>query len=67
MCKLVCEEDFMEFYIEDFVSVIDMEVIVKVNLKLGIDLLGGVGIGYWLWIVDKYGLDIIVVNDVVDL
>ena len=64
--KLVREEDFMEPYIEDLASVIDMEAIAKANLKLGTDPLGGAGIGYWSRIADKYGLDITVVNDAVD-
>ncbi len=64
--KLVCEEDFMEPYIEDLSAVIDMEAIAKANLKLGTDPLGGAGVGYWSRIAEKYGLDITVVNDKVD-
>ena len=64
--KLVREEDFMEPYIEDLASVIDMEAIAKANLKLGTDPLGGAGVGYWSRIAEKYGLDITVVNDAVD-
>ena len=64
--KLVREEDFMEPYIDDLAQVIDMQAIAKAGLKLGTDLLGGAGIGYWSRIADKYGLDITVVNPAVD-
>lgn len=62
----VQEADFMEAYIDDLASVVDMEAIAKAGLKLGTDPLGGAGVGYWGRIAEKYGLDITVVNDKVD-
>lgn len=62
----VQEADFMEAYIDDLASVVDMEAIAKAGLKLGTDPLGGAGVGYWERIAEKYGLDITVVNDKVD-
>ena len=62
----VQEADFMEAYIDDLASVVDMEAIAKAGLKLGTDPLGGAGGGYWERIAEKYGLDITVVNDKVD-
>lgn len=63
---LVREEDFMEPYIDDLASVIDMQAIADANLKLGTDPLGGAGVGYWSKIAEKYGLNITVVNQAVD-
>jgi phosphoglucomutase len=58
--------DFRKNYIDDLVHVIDMEVIKNSKITLGVDPLGGAGVHYWKLIADQYGLNLTVVNDVVD-
>ena len=53
-------------YVNDLASAIDMDAIRAGGLKLAVDPLGGAGVGYWEPINRVYGLDIAVVNDVVD-
>lgn len=58
--------DFAADYIDDLPSVIDLDTIRSAGLRLGVDPLGGAGVGYWHPIAEKYGLNITVVNDRVD-
>jgi len=58
--------DFIAPYVDDLASVIDMESIRAAGLSLGVDPLGGAGVGYWEPINHRYGLTIAVVNKVVD-
>jgi phosphoglucomutase len=58
--------DFMTPYVEDLGSVIDMESIRAAGLKLGVDPLGGAACIYWGPIRERWGLDITVVNPVLD-
>ena len=60
------EVDFVEPYIADLESVIDMTAIRKAGLKLGVDPLGGAAVHYWQPIADRYGLDITVTNPAID-
>lgn len=60
------EYDYLQPYIEDLANVIDMAAIAKAGIKIGVDPLGGSGIAFWPKIASYYGLDITVVNDVVD-
>ena len=60
------QRDFARAYIDDLKSVIDMDAIQSAGLRLGVDPLGGAGVGYWQPIAEKYGLNITVVNDKVD-
>jgi phosphoglucomutase len=59
-------EDFVDAYVADLASVIDMEAIRNAGLKIGVDPLGGAAVAYWRPIADRYGLDIEVVNTAVD-
>jgi phosphoglucomutase len=43
-----------------------MEVIRSAKLKIGVDPLGGAGVAYWRPIVERYGVELDVVNDTVD-
>ncbi len=65
-CALLTREDFIEFYVEQLSQVIDMEAIAKAGIHIGVDPLGGSGIHYWPVIAKKYGLNLAVVNPVVD-
>ena len=58
--------DYVTPYVADLASVVAMDKIAGAGLKLGVDPMGGAGIGYWAPIADRYGLDIEVVNPVVD-
>ncbi|MDR3491392.1 MAG: phosphoglucomutase (alpha-D-glucose-1,6-bisphosphate-dependent) [Gammaproteobacteria bacterium] len=58
--------DFLNTYINDLGYVIDMNVIRQANIHLGVDPLGGAGVHYWEPIAERYGLDLTVVNNVVD-
>jgi phosphoglucomutase len=58
--------DYMEAYIGDLTSVVDLEVLRSAHLNLGVDPLGGAGVHYWGLISDRYQLPLTVVNDTVD-
>jgi len=58
--------DFLNHYVMDLHNVIDMNVIRNSAIHLGVDPLGGAGVHYWHVIAEQYGLDLTVVNTVVD-
>ena len=60
------EEDFVLPYVHDLKNVVDMDAIRRARLKLGVDPLGGAARPYWEPINSIYGLDITVVNQVID-
>ena len=59
--------DFVGTYVDDLASVIDMDAIRGSGLRLGVDPLGGASVAYWPAIAERYGLDLTITNDVVDL
>jgi phosphoglucomutase len=59
--------DYLNTYINDVGSVIDLEVIRGAKLSLGVDPLGGAGVHYWARLAEKHGLNLTVVNNEVDL
>ena len=58
--------DYVQHYVADLGAVVDMEQIRAAGLRIGIDPLGGSAVAYWAPIAARYGLDITVVNPVVD-
>ena len=64
--SLVTKEDFIEHYVSQLDQVIDMAAIAKAGVTIGVDPLGGSGIHYWPVIAEKYGINIEIVNPVVD-
>lgn len=58
--------DYLEAYVDDLGSVVDLAAIRDAGISLGVDPLGGAGIAYWLRIAEKYGIRLTVVNDSVD-
>ncbi len=58
--------DYLNTYVEDLASVIDMDVIRGSHVHMGVDPLGGAGVHYWARIAERYHLDLSVVNDAVD-
>lgn len=63
---LVEERDLVAPYVEDLGAVLDMEAIKAAGVRIGVDPLGGSSLGYWDPVADRWGLDITVVNRVVD-
>jgi phosphoglucomutase len=58
--------DYLNAYVGDLGNVIDMEAIRGAKISLGVDPLGGAGVHYWRPIAERYGLNLTVINDVVD-
>lgn len=58
--------DYITPYVEDIGEIIDMEVISRSGLRIGVDPLGGAAIDFWDPIADRYRLSIEVVNRTVD-
>jgi phosphoglucomutase len=59
-------QDFMQPYVDDLRSVVDMEAIRGADLTLGVDPLGGAAAAYWEAINSVYKLRIAVVNRAID-
>jgi phosphoglucomutase len=60
------QQDFVEPYVRDLRNVVDMDAIRAADLKLAVDPLGGAAVHYWAPINELYGLNIEVVNRLVD-
>jgi len=58
--------DYVGHYVGDLSSVVDLDAIARAGLRIGVDPLGGAGVGYWAPIADRFGLDLTVVNTAVD-
>ncbi len=58
--------DYITPYVTALSQALDMEAISGAGLKIGVDPLGGSGIGYWGPIAERYKLNIELVCDVVD-
>ncbi|WP_182867152.1 phosphoglucomutase (alpha-D-glucose-1,6-bisphosphate-dependent) [Stieleria mannarensis] len=64
--EFVKEHDYVTPYVDDLQNVVDMDAIRAADLRIGVDPMGGAGIGYWQPIADRYGLNIEIVNRRVD-
>ncbi|MBU6351143.1 MAG: phosphoglucomutase (alpha-D-glucose-1,6-bisphosphate-dependent) [Chloroflexi bacterium] len=60
------EYDFVADYVADLKDVLDLEAIAGAGLRIGVDPMGGASTAYWEPIAQTYGLDLTVVNRVVD-
>ena len=60
------EADFVLPYIKDLKNTVDMDAIKGAGLKLGVDPLGGAFAPYWDQVNSVYGLNVEVVNPVID-
>ena len=58
--------DFLQNYVADLGSVVDMEAIAKAGISIGADPMGGASVDYWGAIAKHYGLNLTVVNPEVD-
>ena len=60
------QEDLVLPYVKDLANVVDLAAIRDAHLSLGVDPLGGAARHYWEPINAEYGIDVKVVNPVVD-
>ena len=60
------QHDYINAYVGDLSNVVDMDAIKAAGLKLGIDPLGGSGVAYWRPIIERYGINVEIVNPAVD-
>jgi len=60
------QDDFVLPYVRDLANVVDIDAIRGARLALGVDPLGGAARSYWEPINAIYGLDITVVNPILD-
>lgn len=58
--------DFLSNYVSDLADIIDFEAIQRAGVRIGADPLGGSSVKYWQRIAETYGIDLTVVNPVVD-
>src|SRR6516164_8084726 len=58
--------DFLDAYVSALGQVIDLAAIKTAGVRIGADPLGGASVAYWGAIGERYGLDLTVVNPVVD-
>jgi phosphoglucomutase len=58
--------DYLNAYVADLATVVDMDVIRGAKIAMGVDPLGGAGVHYWGPIAERYGLNLTVVNEAVD-
>jgi len=57
---------YLDSYVRDLPSVIDLQAIRESKVRIGVDPLGGASVAYWDAIGDRYGLNLEVVNHIVD-
>jgi phosphoglucomutase len=58
--------DYLNSYVGDLASVVDLDAVRAAGLRIGVDPLGGAGVHYWPRIAELYRIDLTVVNDAVD-
>jgi len=60
------QHEYLNFYVNDLPTVVDMQAIRESKVRIGVDPLGGASVSYWDAIGDRYGLNLEVVNHTVD-
>lgn len=58
--------DLVQPYVDDLAHVVDLESIRSAGVRIGVDPLGGASAAYWEPIRDRYGLNLTVVNPLLD-
>lgn len=58
--------DFLDTYVNDLPNVVDVAAIRSAGIRMGVDPLGGAGVDYWPAIAERHGLQLEVVNPLVD-
>ncbi|SHS75406.1 phosphoglucomutase [Mycobacteroides abscessus subsp. abscessus] len=64
--KSVRRYDFQQAYVDDLISVVDLDAIKGAGIRIGADPLGGASVDYWAAIADRWSLELTVVNPLVD-
>jgi phosphoglucomutase len=62
----VSVRNYLRPYVDDLGAALDLEAAHGAKLRVGVDPLGGSNVHYWGPIAERYGLDLTVVNPVVD-
>jgi phosphoglucomutase len=60
------EEDFVQPYVDDLATVIDIDAIRESGVTIGVDPLGGASLPYWEAIEARYRLNLTIVNRTID-
>jgi len=60
------EIDFVIPYVRDLANAVNLAIVKEAGLRIGVDPLGGSGIGFWEPIAEIYGLNLEIVNRRVD-
>jgi phosphoglucomutase len=58
--------DFLGSYVDDLPNVLDLAAVRTAGVHIGADPLGGASVAYWGEIAERHGLDLTVVNPLVD-
>ncbi len=58
--------DFVGTYVDDLPQVVDIAAIKDAGIRIGADPLGGASVGFWAVMADRLGIDLTVVNPLVD-
>ncbi|MGY5885398.1 phosphoglucomutase (alpha-D-glucose-1,6-bisphosphate-dependent) [Modestobacter lacusdianchii] len=58
--------DFLGSYVDDLPNVLDLAAVRHAGVRIGADPLGGASVAYWGEIAERHGLDLTVVNPLVD-
>ena len=58
--------DYLDAYVSDLPNVVDIHAIRAEGIRIGADPLGGASVDYWAAIAERHGLDLTVVNPLVD-
>ncbi len=58
--------DFLGTYVDDLPNVVDLAAVRDAGVRIGADPLGGASVAYWGEIAERHGLDLTVVNPLVD-
>ena len=57
---------YLDSYVRDLPSVVDLQAIRESKVRIGVDPLGGASVAYWDAIGERYGLNLEVVNHAID-
>jgi phosphoglucomutase len=58
--------DYLASYVDDLPAVLDIEAIRQAGVRIGADPMGGASVDYWAAIAERHGLELEVVNPLVD-
>jgi phosphoglucomutase len=58
--------DYIGAYVGDLGAVVDLDAVRASGLRLGVDAMGGAGLGYWRHVAERYGLQMQIQNDIPD-